>query len=828
MKTLWSDLRFALRLLAKNPVFTAVAVITLALGIGANTAIFSAMNTVLLRSLPVKNPDRLVWLRFQNQPRETNQTGFGDRSHSEPAFEQLQTQRGVFADLVAFVPLSFSKSIVRLGDAPEEAAVDMVSGNFFSGLGVPPALGQLFTPDDESRHTQVAVLSYNFWTRRLARNPAALGQSLYIKGIPFRITGVAARDFAGVEPQGSTDVWIPFQTLPELKPWGVSPQDKSALYGSPDWWFLMMIGRLQPGVSKEQALAQLQPVYRRVAYLGTSGPRKDEPAAQLAFTAVQGIDGLRDTVETPLRALMVTVGLVLMIACSNVALLLVARNSARQREFSLRSALGAGRARVFRQLLTEGLLLVAAGGTAGWLLALWVSDALERWAGLDVSLAPDRGVLFFSIVICLGTACIFGLVPFWSVARVPPWVALRTSGNAASQDRTGFRAGQVVVAIQMALCLALLVGAGLAVRSLRNLESASLGLRAQGLLVFGIIPPQSLHTDAEVIRFYHTLTDRLRVLPGIEAATLVQVRPGAGASNNTIAFVDGVQTREKVVDSIVRWNAVGPDFFHVMGTQVLQGRDFTDADSASSAKVVIVNRTFADRYLTGRQPLGHHLSIDGEHGQQYTIIGVAQNSKYTRVREHDAAMAYFPYPQIPDIASMQVELRTAGNPAAFLPSVQRVIQDMGPDLAALQPMTQQAQFEASFSEESLFARLALFFGLLAALLVATGLYGTLAYRVNRRSAEFGVRMALGASPRQVLWIIARESLTLSIAGVVLGVPLAIVGARLLRSFLFGLAPEDPLAIVIAVLATCAVVVVASVIPARRATRVDPLVALRYE
>src|SRR5712664_1505122 len=428
MNTLWNDLRFALRVMAKNRVFTAVAVITLALGIGANTAIFSAMNAVLLRSLPVKNADRLVWLRFQSQPRDTSQTGYGDRSLSEPTFEHLRAQREVFADLVAFVPLSFSKSIVRLGDAPEEAAVDMVSGNFFSGLGVPAALGQLLTLEDESRHTQVAVLSYNFWTRRFARNPSALGQSLYIKGVPFRIIGVSPRDFFGVEPQGSTDLWIPFQTLPELKPWGVSPQDKSALYGSPDWWFLMMIGRLRPGVNEKQALAQLQPVYQRVAYLGTSGPRKDEQHPQLYFSSVQGIAGLRKAFETPLRALMATVGLVLVIACSNVTMLLVARNSARQREFSLRSALGAGRVRLFRQLLTEGLLLVAAGGTAGWLLALWASDVLARWARLDVSLAPDRGVLFFSVVICLGTASIFGLVPFWSVGRVPLWVALRTCG----------------------------------------------------------------------------------------------------------------------------------------------------------------------------------------------------------------------------------------------------------------------------------------------------------------------------------------------------------------------------------------------------------------
>jgi predicted permease len=778
----------------------------------------------------VKDANRLVWLRFQNQPRETNQTGYGDRSLSEPTFEHLRAQREVFADLVAFVPLSFSKTIVRVGDAPEEAAADMVSGNFFSGLGVPATLGQLFTLEDESRHTQVAVLSYNFWTRRFARNPSVLGQSLYVKGVPFRIIGVSARDFVGVEPQGSTDLWIPFQNLPELKPWGVSPQDKSALYGSPDWWFLMMIGRLRPGVDEKQALGQLQPAYQAAAYLGTSGPRKDEQPPQLYFSSVQGITGLRETFETPLHALMVTVGLVLVIACSNVAMLLVARNSARQREFSLRSALGAGRVRLFRQLLTEGLLLVAAGGIAGWLLAMWASDALAQWASLDVSLAPDYRVLFFSILISFGTALIFGLVPFWSLSRVPPWVALRTSGPSATQDRKVFRVGQVVVAIQMAMCLALLVGAGLAVRSLRNLESVNLGLRAEGLLVFGITPPQSMHmhTDQEVVRFYQTLVDRLRVLPGIEAATLVQVRPGAGASNNTIAFVDGVQAREKILDSLVRWNAVGPDFFQVMGTPILQGRDFADADSASSMKVAIVNQTFVERYLAGWQALGHHVAIDGEHGAQYTIVGVAQNSKYTKVRERDAAMAYFPYPQIPDIAGMQVELRTARNPAALLPQVQRVIQEMGPDLAALQPMTQQAQFEASFSQENLFARLALFFGLLAALLVATGLYGTLAYRVNRRSAEFGVRMALGASPRQVLWIMARESLVLSIAGVALGLPLAIAGARLLRSFLFGLAPEDPLTLVLAVLATCAVVIVASLIPARRATRVDPLVALRYE
>jgi predicted permease len=828
LEQLLQDIRFGLRMVCKSPAFTSVAILTLALGIGANTAIFSVMNAVLLRFLPVPNAERLVYLHFKNQTAGTSQTGYGDMSLSEPTFEALRTQRQVFSDLVGFVPLSFAKTIVRFGDSPEEAAADMVSGDFFSGLGVLPVRGRVLTMEDESQHTQVLVLSYNYWTRRFARNPSILGQTLFIKGIPFTIVGVAAQHFFGVQPEGSTDLWIPLQTMPQIKPWGASPQDKANLYGSPDWWFFMMVGRLAPGLSEQQALARLQPVYEQVAHTGTTGPRLSDQPSRLYFTPARGIAGLRDTLETPLRALMVTVGLVLIIACGNVAMLLVARNSARQREFSLRSALGAGYARLFRQLLSESLLLVAAGGAAGWLLALWASQALAHWAGFDVNLAPDRTVLLFTLAISLAAALVFGFAPLRSVARVPPWVTLRTSGTSARQDRTGFRSGQIVVAVQMALCLVLLVCAGLAVRSLLNLQNADLGLRAQGLLVFGITPPQSLHNDAEVVRFFQGLTDRLRILPGVESATLLQNRPGVGDSNNTNVYVDGVQPHEKLIDSLVRWNSVGSDFFHVMGTPVLLGRDFTDADSPSSLRVTIVNQTFVDRYLPGREPLGHRIALDDVNATSYTIVGLAQNSKYTEVRERDLPMAYFPYTQTPDISTMQIELRTHGNPAAFLSSVQSVVRDFGPDLAPLQPMTQQAQFEASFSQEHLFARLALFFGLLAAILVATGLYGTLAYRVGRRTAEIGVRMALGARPQQVLWMVMRESFAVSIAGILLGLPLAIAGAHLLRSLFFGLSPEDPLALIAAVLGTCVVALAAGLIPALRATRVDPMIALRYE
>jgi predicted permease len=828
MRALWQDIRYGLRILAKNPVFTLTAVATLALGVGANTAIFSVMNAVLLRSLPVANAARLVCIHFRNQPLETSQTGHGDLSLSEPAFEAMRTQRDVFSDLVAFVPLSFNKTIVRYGQNPEEANVDMVSGNFFSGLGVPPSKGRLLAAEDESNHTQVAVLSYNFWTRRFARNPSVLGQTLYIKGIAFTVIGVAAQGFSGVEEGGSTDLWIPFQTMAELKPWGFSPQDKSALYGSPDWWFLMMVGRLSPGISEAQALARLQPIYQQAAYLGTSGPRSGEEPPQIYFTAARGIAGFRESLQTPLHALMFTVGLILIIACSNVAMLLVARNSVRQREFSLRTALGAGHARLFRQLLAESLLLVTAGGVGGWVFAVWGCQALGRWTGLEASVAPDGTVLLFTIVVCFAAALVFGLVPLRGVSNVPPWVALRAAGANAKQGPAGFRAGCAVVALQMAMCLALLFGAGLAVRTLQNLKGVKLGLRAEGLLVFGITPPHSLRSDAEVIRFYQRLIGELRTLPGVESASLVQLRPGAGVSNNSIALVDGVQPHEKVSDSVVRWNTVGADFCRVMGISILQGRDFADRDSEKAPKVAIVNQTFVDRFLNGRQALGHQFAIRGEAEARYTIVGVAQNSRYRRVREPEAPMAYVPYQQLPGISTMQVELRARDNPAALLPAVESMIREFGPDLAPLQPMTQQAQFEASFSQEHLFARLAMFFGLLAALLVATGLYGTLAYRVTRRTSEIGVRMALGARRQQVLWMVIRESLIVSAAGVLLGVPLAIAGARLLRSLLFGLAPSDPPALVLAVFGTCAVALAASLIPARRATRIDPLVALRYE
>jgi predicted permease len=815
-------------MLAKGPGFTAVAVLTLALGIGANTAIFSVMNAALVRRLPVVNPEQLVRLHTTYQPENTSQTGYNDTSLTEPVFEQLRQQHKVFSDLVAYVPLSFRKVTVRVGSEPEEANADMVSGNFFSGLGVRLARGRAFTLEDETQHNQTAVLSYGYWTRRFARNPSAIGQTLYIKGVPFTIIGVAPREFGGVGQGEPTDIWVPFQTCEDLKPWGRSPGSEDSLYGSPTWLFLLMIGRLQPGVNQQQALAQLNPIYQRT--LAESGARPDPkaPPVQLYFTTVRGIENLRENYEKPLLVLMAMVGVVLVIACSNVAMLLVARNTARQHEFSLRGALGATRFQLFRQLLAESLLLVAVGTALGWVFATWATEAMVAWAGLDFNVSPDHQVLAFTLILSALAALVFGLAPLRNALRYAPEFALKTSARGAARDNIHKRRGQAVVAFQISLCLALLVCASLLLRTLRNLETLDLGLRTQGLLVFGVTPPQSLRTDAEVVHFFQSLTDRLRSLPGVESATLMELRLGSGWSNNLDAYVDGTTPRPGQYSSM-RCNNVGPDYFHVLGIPILVGRDFNDADSASAPKVAIVNRTFADRYLAGREPLGHHVAFDsGPKANQYTIVGVVQDSKYTGVEETAKPMAYFPYTQISGTATMHIELRTGGTPTALLPVVRRAVAEFGPDLPLLEPMTQQEQFERSFTDERLSARLAMSFGLLAVLLVATGLYGTLSYRVSRRTAEIGVRMALGAQRGQVLWIILRETLAVSVAGLLLGLPLAVAGARLLRSMLFGLGPGDPLAFAGAILGLATVVLAASMIPARRATLVDPMVALRYE
>ena len=826
-------LRYSLRQLRKTPGFTAVVVGTLALGIGANTAVFSVMDAVLLRSLPVRDPQQLVYLHTSDFP--GGQTGYGDTSMRMQVYEALRPEKRVFSDLMAWVPLATTGGVpARIGSEPEEIKADMVSGNFFSGLGVAAARGRTFDLSDEQQHTQVAMLSYDYWTRRFGRSPSVIGETVFIKGVPFSIVGIAAPNFVGLDQGSSTDVWVPFQISEDIKPWGVSRAkttygNQSDLYGS-KWWFLLTIGRLQHSVSRQQAVAYLNPIFQHAAYEGLSAQdleRHDKPPT-LSLSDTRGMEGMRETYEQPLRVLMGMVALVLVIACGNVAMLLVARNAARQREFSLRMALGGGNVRLFLQLFAESILLVAAGAGLGWLFAVSATRALARWSLLDRSLAPNTTVLLFTLAVSVLVALVFGLAPFRSALRVPVGLALRTSSATAFQDRSSHRSGQMVVVLQMSMCLVLLVGAGLLVRTLRNLETLNLGLRSAGLLVFGLTPQQQVHNDAEGIRFYQALLTRVRTLPGVQSATVMRQRLGEGWSSNTDAFVDGQKPKVNGWASM-RWNAVGADFFHVLGIPILLGRDINDADTSAAPNVVVVNQTFAKRYLPDTIAIGHMVSFgNGPESKRYAIVGVAADSKYTDVREEARPMAYFPYSQVPGILSMQIELRTAGDPTALLSEVRPAVNEFAPNLALLQPKTQEEQFYESLSGDRLFARLATFFGLLAILLVATGLYATLAYKVVRRTAEIGVRMAVGAQQHQVLWMIIRESLVLCALGVLLGLPAAIAGARLLKAMLFGLQPGDPLTLAAALAGIAMIAVAASFVPARRASLLNPIAALRCE
>ncbi len=828
LETLLQDVRYGLRQLRRNPGFTAIAVLTLALGIGANTAVFSGMNAALLRYLPVPNPQQLFYLQTTGLPSYATQTGSTSFSFNQASFEQLRNEHGIFSDVMAYVPLGIAKVSVRYGEEPEEASVDMVSGNFFAGLGVRAQRGRNFTLDDESGHSLVAVLSDGYWSRRFGRDPSAVGRTLYVKGIPFTIIGVAAHDFIGVPRGAATDLWVPFQSRPDLTPWGQPAEGGFTLYGAPKWWYLMMVGRLAPGVTMKQAEARLNPIFERAAYEGMGARNAKEKAPRLYLTPLRGTAGTNGGLKIALTVLMAMVILVLVIACINVALLLVARNGARQREFTLRMALGAGGAHMFRQLLTESALLVAGGTALGWIFAIASTRVLASWAELEYSIAPDRTVLGFTLIISALAALVFGLAPLRNALWARATLALGISAATSYQERGRLRVGRFVVALQISLCLVLLVSAGLLLRTLRNLETTKLGMRAQGLLVFGVTSPQTLHAQSGVSQFFQRLTERLRALPGVESVTFMENRLGSGWQNTGSVFVDGAAPRD-AQSSMMLWNSVGPDYFHVLRTPLLMGRDFSDADSSSAPQVVVINKTFADRFLHGRNPLGHNMSQCADpRCTQFTIVGVATNSKYTQVREQDFPMAYFPYLQGGGTSTLHFELRTEGTPTALLPEVRRVVRESGPDIPLLAPMTQQAQFEETYMQERLFARLSASFGLLATLLVAIGLYGTLAYRVSRRTAELGVRMALGAQRRQVLWMVLRESLVVSLAGTLVGLPLAVGAAHLLRSVLFGLGPNDAPTFGAALCGMFVVALLASYIPARRATKVDPMVALRYE
>jgi len=820
-------LRYTFRQLAKSPVFTAISILTIALGIGANTAIFSVMNAVLLHFLPVPNPQQLVYFHLKNQPLSTSQTGYGDMSMSMPIFEAMRIRQEVFADVIGFAPLAFEKVGVRIGPEPEETWGEMVSGNFFSGLQVQPIVGRVFTLKDESTHAPIAVLNYGWWKSRFDGDKDILGRTIYVKGVPFTIVGVAPPGFNGVDPvHAAMDFWIPLQERPELNAWGMPATDHT-LYGSPNWLALQMLGRLRQGISPEQAQVQLTPAFQSaLANASAVDPHEQKPL--LVLSGVRGVENLRDDYEHPLRFLMSMVALVLLIACANVVMLLLARNAGRLPEFCLRRALGANKRALFLQMLRESMLLVMAGAALGWLFAGAATQALAVWSGVDIMIEPDRRVLLFTAGVSAVVAIAFGLAPMWLITRLPLNLALRSTGGMAGTRKNRLWGRKLVVALQVSLCMVLLCSAGLLYRTLRNLESRDLGMRTDGLLVFGISPQSNIRTDADAVRFHTALLERMRALPGVDSATIMEVRIGSGGSDNDGVLVDGRNPMPDRPFAGVRENFVGSSFLHTLGILLELGREIDDSDTADSRKVAIVNQTFVDRYLPGVYPLGHHIASSSDSKVQYTIVGVAGNSRYTDVRETERPMTYVPFTQTRGVLDMQYELHTRGDPRMLIQEAAKMVHEIDPNLPLQKPITQLAQFAETISQERLVANLSVFFGGLAAFLVAIGLYGTISYGISRRTMEIGVRIALGAQRREVLRMVLLESLSVAAVGLGVGIPASLAVATTLRSMLYGLSSGDPLTILLAFAGITMVTLAAAFFPAHRAASIDPMRALRME
>lgn len=825
---IWRDVRYGVRQLAKTPIFTIVCVLTLALGVGANTAVFSVMHAVLMKMLPVEDASHVFYLHTTGYPDGASQTGDSSTSFTYSIYRALRGQSGL-QDVIAYIPMSSSgKAPVRVSTAPEEAAGDMVSGNYFSGLGVGMELGRGFVQKDEDDHAQVTVISDRFWATHFNRDHDVLGKTLYIKSFPFTIVGVALKGFEGTEGRLPLDFWIPLQSRPEFNAWGNSAENGTYLTKL-NFWCMKLLIRTAPGVGREQGLAKVDAIFQQAAYIGVRPRHAGDETYKVSFEDAKQFDSQDDSFARSLKTLMAMVCLVLLIAMSNVVMLLMARNASRQREFAVRLALGAGRREMVRQLLTESVLLVTLGGIAAWVFALAATHALGSWARIESNLQPDSTVLWFTLSILFLLALVFGLAPLRAAMSSGPDTVLRSSATVSHANSQKMRAGNAVIIAQIAMCLVLLVGAGLLLGTLRNLLNTPLGQKPEGLLVFGI-HPQHVHTKEESIAFFVNLQQRLRTVPGVQSVSLVAERPGSGWSNNNGGLIIDGHNPNGLDPSQTpfRGNVVGADYFSTMGVQIIEGRDFSDADTTSSPGAIIVNETFAKKYVGDLNAVGHTVTDDPKGANPGAIIGVVKDHKYTGITEETRPMLWTPFTQGGAQNELNVEMRVPGDPMPMLPIVGKVIAQIDPDMPLLQPMSQSAVFEQSISQQALFARLAGCFGVLAVVLIATGLYGTLAYRVSRRSAEIGVRMALGAKRSQVVWMVLRGSLMLCATGVLLGVPLAMAAGKGLESSLYGMKSLDAASYAFAIVGVALVALVASVVPAGRAASVNPTSALRME
>ena len=850
MSNLWGDLRYAFRSLRKAPIFTAVAVLSLALGIGANTAIFTLLDQILLRLLPVKDAKELVLLQMRGRHYGSN---WGGNAISYPMYRDFQDRNQVFSAMFCRFPRQLS---MTSGGQTELVGAELVSGTYFPVLGVGAALGRTFNQNDDvtpSGHPLV-MLSYDFWKTRFAGDPQVINKVVAINGNNMTVVGVAQQGFDGVELGNAAKLFIPIMEQADLM-----PLNKEFLKDRRQRW-VNAFGRLKPGVTKEQAKASLQPIMHAMleqevlepAFSNASKFTRDEflKCTIDVLPGSQGRSYFRQSLTTPLWVLMAITGTVLLIACANLANLLLARATGRYKEMAIRLAMGAGRGRIISQLLTESLLLAFLGGVAGIIFALWADQLLmaaylpSDSGGLKIATVPDLRILLFTIAVTMITGLLFGLAPAMQATKPDVAPTLKDqAGAVVGSGNSALRKG--LVAAQVTLSLLLLIGAGLFVKSLSNLRALGAGFPTERLIGFEVDPALNGYNPERAKAFYRTLTQMLEVLPGVQSVGLASVRILEGNEWDNSAMVEGYTPPRAGDHPEPYMNSIGPGYFATMGVPVVKGREFTEKDTQMvlhqpgrpqrnedffvPAKIVI-NETFEKKYFAGRDPIGRHIGFGIDPGTKLDmeIIGVVKDIKYTSLRDEIPEQAYVPYLADKYTSGMTVYLRTSVDPNQLFSAARAKVREIDAGIPVYAMRTTEEQISNSLSAERLIASLSAVFGFLATLLATIGLYGVMAYAVARRTREIGIRMALGAAQGNVVWMVMKEVLVLVVVGVGVGVPAALALTRFVRSQLFGVTPNDPSTLILAAAGLAAVACAAGCIPALRASRIDPILALRYE
>jgi predicted permease len=849
LDTAFRDFKYALRTLARTPGFTIIAILTLALGIGANTAIFTLLDQILLRLLPVRNPQQLVLLTMHGRHYGSN---WGGNAISHPMFRDFADHNEVFSDMFARFP--FSASLSFNGQA-ERVDLELVSGTYFSTLGLNPYLGRIFTVEDDRLPDAYpyVVLNYAYWQSRFSSDPQIIGKTITLNNYNMTVVGVLQPGFDGVELGRSPKLFVPIM------------MEKEVLVGNPtdmlherrNRW-VNAFGRLKPNITREQAKASLQPFMHSMLEMEVkdkafahASPYDREQFLKCTIDVLPGSQGrsyTRQALSTPLWVLMATTGLVLLIACANLANLLLVRGSARKKEIAIRLAMGATRPRIIAQLLTESLSLSAFGAFAGLALAYWADKALmaaylpSDSGGLKISTTPDLRILLFTLGVTVLTGVFFGLLP--ALQTTKPNVAGTLKDEAAAVVGGGHGAlRKSLVIAQVTLSLLLLIGAGLFIRSLGNLRDLGPGFSPQNLVGFEIDPSYSGYSVARLKAFYPQLLDSLSSVPGVQSTALASLRILEGDEWDSSMTAEGFSPPTPDAHPEPYMNQISPNYFATLGVPIFNGRDFRPTDTNEvkhnpeekgdmgwEPSVIMINETFAKKYFAGRDPVGLHVGFGSDPGTptDMEIIGVVKDIKYTSLRDEIPPQAYLPYMGDRFLGGMVVYVRTTVDPNLLMTAIRSKVRDLDANIPIFAMRTTDVQINNSLSSERMIASLSAVFGFLATLLAVIGLYGVMAYTVAQRTREVGIRMALGAAQGNVIWMVMREVLILVAIGVAAGVPASLALTKLVQSQLFGLSPHDPATLVIATIALAFVASAAGYIPAWRASRLDPMKALRYE